>query len=166
MPENATADIHGTADQIPLADGCFDTVLCTQVLEHVPEPGLVIMECARVLRPGGVLILTAPQYWEEHEEPHDYYRFTEHGMAYLLERARLQIVARSVQGRGYLPAQALNLAIQHVGECLPFGKTLLCKAAKLPVYFLINVLALIFGFVFGNHRDGMNHLMVARKPTT
>ena len=59
-PANPIADVHGSADALPFEDGSFDTVLCTQVIEHVRTPNAVIAECARVLRPGGVLIVTAP----------------------------------------------------------------------------------------------------------
>jgi SAM-dependent methyltransferase len=57
------------------------------VLEHVPEPGKVLGELARVLAPSGRLYLTAPLVWELHELPHDYYRYTQAGLAHLLETA-------------------------------------------------------------------------------
>ena len=68
-PSNAGADAHGRAEAMPFADASFDTVLCTQVIEHVTEPKAVVAECARVLRPGGAVIISAPQYWEVHEAP-------------------------------------------------------------------------------------------------
>ena len=42
----------------------------------------------RILRPGGRLWITAPLVWYLHEEPHDYYRYTPHGLRYLLDRAK------------------------------------------------------------------------------
>ena len=82
------SDLSGRADKIPAPDSSFDAILNTQVLEHVPEPGLVLDEFSRVLRPGGVLWITAPLVWYLHEEPHDYYRFTPHGLRHLLEKAQ------------------------------------------------------------------------------
>lgn len=68
---------------LPFDDGSFDFVVCTQVLEHVPDPGRHLSEMSRVLKPGGVLLLTLPFVWEQHEVPHDYFRFTEFGVRHL-----------------------------------------------------------------------------------
>jgi SAM-dependent methyltransferase len=61
------------AGSIPVADGTFDVVLCTEMLEHVPEPLKVLAEFARILKPGGRLILTAPLGSGIHQEPFHYY---------------------------------------------------------------------------------------------
>lgn len=81
------ADIIGSADALPVADASFELVLCTQVLEHSPEPLATLVECHRILAAGGRLALTVPLLWELHELPHDYFRYTERGLAHLLEKA-------------------------------------------------------------------------------
>jgi hypothetical protein len=53
----------------------------------VSEPGRVLREIARVLAPGGSLLLIVPQEWEVHQAPHDYYRYTRYGVRYLLGQA-------------------------------------------------------------------------------
>jgi len=80
-------DLLGRLEAIPLAAECVDFVINTQVLEHVRSPEAVLEEIGRVLRPGGVLALTAPQGWHEHQQPNDFFRFTRFSLQMLLERA-------------------------------------------------------------------------------
>ncbi|MEA2404067.1 MAG: hypothetical protein QOE08_714 [Thermoleophilaceae bacterium] len=80
-------DIVAPADDLPVDDASFDAVINTQVLEHVAEPGAVLSELHRVLRPGGRLFMTLPFAWELHEEPFDFYRYTRYGISHLLRKA-------------------------------------------------------------------------------
>jgi SAM-dependent methyltransferase len=68
---------------IPVEDERFDIVLCTQVLEHVPYPQQVLRELRRVLKPGCRLWLSTPLFYEEHMQPHDFFRYTRYGLARL-----------------------------------------------------------------------------------
>lgn len=69
----APIDIVSRADTIPVADASFDVILCTEVLEHVPEPIAVVREFGRILAGGGRLILTAPLGSGIHQEPYHFY---------------------------------------------------------------------------------------------
>ncbi len=89
---DVTWDYHSLdaiSDLVRLPFGCqtFDAALCTQVLEHVPDPLTVLCEIQRVLKPGGKIYLSAPQSWHQHQKPHDYYRYTSFGFRHLLERS-------------------------------------------------------------------------------
>jgi SAM-dependent methyltransferase len=68
---------------IPFADASFDNVLCTEVLEHAEDPGCLIAEMLRVLRPGGTLLATVPFSARVHHAPHDFHRFTSFRLATL-----------------------------------------------------------------------------------
>ena len=76
---------------MPLPDGSFDHVLCAEVLEHVPDEHLLLAEIARVLRPGGTLVLTLPWSARLHHLPHDYRRLTAAGLERLIARHGLQV---------------------------------------------------------------------------
>jgi SAM-dependent methyltransferase len=75
-----------------LADNSCDTILCTQVLEHLPRPWAAMCEFSRILRPNGTLIITVPHLSMIHEAPHDYYRFTCYSLRSLSERSQLQVL--------------------------------------------------------------------------
>ena len=80
-------DACGDLAALPFPDACFDAVIHIVTLEHVRDPRRVTSELGRVLKPGGRLLLVAPHEWEEHQAPHDYFRFTRFGLAYLLAEA-------------------------------------------------------------------------------
>jgi len=96
---------------IPVESNRYDCVLCTQVLEHVPEPAKVLRELNRVLKPGGKLWISAPLSFEEHETPHDYFRYTQYAWKYMMDEAGFDI-ERLEWVQGYLGTLAyqLNLA--------------------------------------------------------
>lgn len=91
-------DVVGDVLRMPFRDGAFDAALSTETLEHLTDPAQFLREIARVLRPGGRLFLTAPLVFREHQEPHDYFRFTRHGIRFLVESAGLR--AASVEPEG------------------------------------------------------------------
>lgn len=70
-----------------ITDASMDYVLCTQVLEHIPRPGDALDEFMRVLKPGGMLVLSVPHLSVIHEAPHDFFRFTRYGLNSLLSGA-------------------------------------------------------------------------------
>jgi SAM-dependent methyltransferase len=76
---------------IPVESNRYDLVLFTQTLEHLPHPDRVLRELYRVAKPKGSLWLTAPLFYEEHEQPYDFYRYTRFGMRQLVEDAGFQV---------------------------------------------------------------------------
>ncbi len=82
----ATIDAVADLGSIPFRSGSFEAALNLVTLEHVREPALVLAEILRVLSPGGRLLLILPHEWEEHQTPHDYFRYTRYGAEYLLRR--------------------------------------------------------------------------------
>jgi len=85
--------------RLPFRCGCFGAAIHIVTLEHVPDPAGVLSEIARTLTPGAPLLAIVPHEWEVHQAPHDYFRFTRHGMAYLLESAGMaEIEIRPVGG--------------------------------------------------------------------
>lgn len=78
--------------QIPVPNSHYDAIVCTQVMEHLPEPLAVLQEFHRILKPGGIIFWSAPLWFEEHEQPYDFYRYTQFGMKYLFAASHLEIL--------------------------------------------------------------------------
>jgi SAM-dependent methyltransferase len=84
---------------IPVADASFDAILCTEVLEHVPEPIRALEEFARILRTGGMLFVTAPLGCGLHQEPHHYYGgFTPHFYRRFLPQLGFEVLSIEPNG--------------------------------------------------------------------
>jgi SAM-dependent methyltransferase len=91
-------DVVYSGGTVPFRDATFDTVLSVQVLEHTPRPAALLAEMRRVLKPDGLLILTAPFQFRLHEQPHDYFRYSPHGLRHLCADAGLEVFEVIPQG--------------------------------------------------------------------
>ncbi len=85
-------DIIGDIQNMPqVGSDQFDSVFCSQVLEHVPQPWHAIAEFHRILKPGGVVIISVPHISGLHEEPHDYYRYTPYALRFLMKHYGFEV---------------------------------------------------------------------------
>ena len=109
-------DVAADAHQLPFADSVFQRVECDAVLEHVRDPGRVVLEMKRVLAPGGYLHLVTPFCHPFHEYPRDYRRFTADGLKLLA--GDLEIVAEG--WRTGPTATALVFTIEYAKLLLPW----------------------------------------------
>lgn len=85
----------GADGSVPLPDGTFDSVLSTQVLEHVPDPHRYLREAWRVLRPGGRMLVTTHGLYIEHGCPFDFHRWTAVGLAAAARNAGFEVLRSS-----------------------------------------------------------------------
>jgi SAM-dependent methyltransferase len=86
------------SDAIPYADNSFDTIILSDVLEHLPEPLNCWREMNRLLVPGGKVLLNVPFYYQLHEAPHDYYRYTEFALKRFAETTGFEVVELNALG--------------------------------------------------------------------
>lgn len=90
------------ATDIPVDAATFDAVICTEVIEHVPHPEKVIKEFSRILKPGGVLLLTAPLGSGLHQEPYHYYGgFTPYWYQHFLSEVGFEAIQVYPNGGGF-----------------------------------------------------------------
>jgi len=104
--------VIGDAQALGIASDRFDSILCTEVLEHLPEPQRAIDEMFRVLRPGGSLILTTRFLFPIHDAPHDYFRYTKYGLRHLLRRFEIVELQEETDAVGTLAVLTQRLGMQ------------------------------------------------------
>lgn len=90
--QNQIADLFYDGNRFPAKDRSFDNIICNEVFEHVFAPDEFLSEIARVLKPNGNLLLTVPFFWDEHEQPVDFARYSSFGLKYLLEKHGFKII--------------------------------------------------------------------------
>jgi SAM-dependent methyltransferase len=150
LTDRSTPDIVGSATDIPLGDAGFDTVVCTEVLEHVPDPLKALREMYRVLKPGGYLILSTPMYWPRHEVPYDYFRYPYDGLLHLVKTSGFELVQLYNRGRSYA----------FIGQAIQATQPIAAK----PVNWLINRFFLWCDVHLKQDTHTLGWAFVARKP--
>lgn len=158
---NGTLDVLADGRQLPFAANEFDTVFCSQVLEHTPEPWRLLQEACRVLSSEGVLVLSAPHLSYIHAGPQDYYRYTPYGLAFLLRQAGFEQIETQPAGGifsllGSMP-QSVYLAL------LPEKPTDLIKMVLFWNQLLSRLFVTIDRLVDRSKLLALNTIVVARK---
>ena len=121
--ENPRAELKGSVEALPVADGAFDVVLCNQVLEHCDDPAKAVSELRRVTAPGGRVLASTHGVMAYHPSPTDYWRWTHAGLEKLFADAdgwasvRVTPASGTTACLGMLLAMYLDLALRraHVG---------------------------------------------------
>ena len=86
-PHQVRPDILADLNEsLPIDDEVADAIISFSTLEHLREPESMLREAYRLLKPGGSIVLQVPFMWWVHEAPHDYYRFTRHGLEHLFRK--------------------------------------------------------------------------------
>jgi SAM-dependent methyltransferase len=144
----ARPDVFADAARLPLPDASADTVIILEVVEHLRHPREALEEIARVLRPRGRLLLSMPFLYPIHDAPHDFQRYTEHGLAREIEAAGLRVESAapnlgSAHTAGLIGCLALGgMAVEAIRRRSPAIAMIPLVAAAIPV---VNVLAWLGG---------------------
>lgn len=85
------AEVDLTA-ALPFESGCFDTIILSDVLEHIPVPEALCQEMSRILADNGRLLMNVPFFYWLHEEPYDFYRYTEFALRRFMANCGLRII--------------------------------------------------------------------------
>lgn len=158
------ADIIGSVENIPLESGSIDSIISTQVLEHVKNPQKAVSEFYRVLKSGGHCLVTVPQINELHEEPNDYFRFTIYGLEEIFSNAGFKIIL--IDRRGGFWSANMQIQIRYAIDLFHLNKISLLRWIFQPFILINGILAILFDFFDGsnaNRKHAIGWLIIAQK---
>jgi SAM-dependent methyltransferase len=133
---------------IGLPDESADTILCTDVLEHIFQPAILWRELARIARPGAALIVGVPFLYWLHEQPFDYHRYTEHALRRYAEDAGFEAIEIAPIGgllhvlidtvcKGARGNLLRRFAAAMASLTAPVTKRLLPRSTRFPLAYLL-----------------------------
>ena len=162
--DSTKADLYVDCTNTGLKSESYDTLLSTQVMEHIYDTDKYLDECYRLLKKNGYGIFTVPFFWQLHSEPYDYFRFTYYGLERLFSAKKFQIVkieplegafAALIQAKIvslYIHCKNQNLLIQYI--------------RKIQLKFwvpILNYFAIRFDKIFYNDKLCINYLIIVKK---
>jgi SAM-dependent methyltransferase len=158
-------DILAPADAIPAADESYDSIMLAEVLQHLEEPGRVLREIGRVMRPGGVIVATIPFLFPVHHDPDDFQRWPPTLLRIEFERAGLHV--DELVPMGSVAAVIFDLLWVTWGTYTARVPRLPYRLASAP-FVLVKPLVAALDRRLGRVRDRINtgYLVVARKPAS
>ena len=159
-PERQPDLLTSVESLVPLADASVDAVFCLEVLEHVPDSQAAANSIGRVLRPGGWLVGSTPFLLGIHDAPHDYYRFTEHGLRYLFRN--FQVVELRPRN-GYFDSIAVLLYRRFVIGDSRLRYRSLCLS---PILLTLGLILEGLGRLLPSEDGTTGYFFVLRKPVT
>ncbi|MBX3725702.1 MAG: class I SAM-dependent methyltransferase [Xanthomonadales bacterium] len=145
----ARPDLFGDAARLPIRSATFDTVVMLEVLEHLRYPREALAEARRVLTPGGIAIVSMPFLYPLHDAPHDYQRYTRHGLERELAASGLAI--RHLQpSLGSVASAALLFNIALAGTVLTAARRRHPGALLAPALLALIPLVNLAGWLLGH----------------
>lgn len=161
---NSGVDIVGSVEDIPLESSSIDSIISTQVLEHVKNPQKAISEFYRVLKSGGYCLVTAPQLNELHEEPHDYFRFTQFGLKEIFKNSGFKIIL--IERRGSFWTTNCQMKIRYAIDLLDLNRHHRIAKILNPFFLIGGHLAIWLDVIdksIANQKHTIGWLIIAQK---
>ena len=163
--DSRTDFIVAEATALPFEDLSIDTVVMTQVLEHVFEYEKALSEAVRVLKTDGVMLLSVPFIYHAHATPYDFHRFSEYGLRALLQKHGLEVVEWHYQG--YLGTTLFCIINGFIWEklaCVRSLRNTLLLPFVLGIFTCNNLLGLLLDVIPAKHFSP-NFFVIAKKST-
>jgi len=156
--DNFKPDIVSDVLKMPFNSEEFDTVICTEVIEHIENPFLLFKETSRILKRGGYLILSSGWVAPHHKEPKDYWRFSKDAYAILCKEAKFELV--EIHKKGGLFSCLLYFFNRNIDLNSKYAKKI--KSLLNPLFLILEILVEKFDSLVKTE-DTIGHLIVAKK---
>jgi SAM-dependent methyltransferase len=156
--ETENIDVYYDGKTIPFANSHFDSILCSEVFEHLFNLEEILQELNRVLKPGGKMLITCPFAWNIHEQPIDYARYTPFALVHLFTKAGFKVIKQDRKGNFFETlAQLTNVYLMGSIFAQYNGKSYQAKPyiywLQKPVIFLHNIFAKIGSNIMPKRTD-------------
>lgn len=139
--ENSKIDFFYDGKNLPFPSDHFDAVVCFEVFEHVFNIEEVLVEIRRVLKPGGLLLVSIPFAWDEHEIPYDFARYTSYGIKHIFQNNKFEVVELE-KTTTYVLAVCQMFIAYLVQYALPKGRYWR-QLSQLVVIFPLNIFSIL-----------------------
>ena len=155
------ADFFYDGTKFPFNNNEFDSIVTNQVFEHVFNPDSFLNEINRVLKKNGILLLTVPFVWDEHEQPYDFARYSSFGIKSVLEKNGFEIIAhrKTVTNFGVI-IQLINGYIYK----MTVRNSLIRQIVTVLVMFPLSILGIILSKILPSNKDlYLDNIILAKK---
>jgi SAM-dependent methyltransferase len=152
---------HDLNEPLPLESDRYDTVILSDVLEHIRRPEALLAEVSRILAPRGKLLLNVPFYYWLHEQPHDYFRYSEHALRSFVGECGLSLVL--LERLGGAPEVLADVIGKHLGQ-VPGVGGLTARLLQRGAWAATKLPPLARALGPSNQRFPMGYFLVAEKP--
>ncbi len=157
------ADLVARAERLPFRDASLDVVLCTQVFQYLDDPFAAAREIHRVLRAGGLALVSAPSTYPLYDPPRPRWRFMPDGLRALFKDFD-EVEIKPLGGFIACYAQTLNLFLKNlVFGRRPWENWATKRLMWWLVFPLVNLAGKALDALFYNPRAAIGHLVTARK---
>lgn len=159
--EEKCVDKFYDGKNIPFENRSFDYVICTQVLEHAQSPEKVFEECARVLKPDGMIFFSMPFIYPEHEIPYDFQRYTKYKHLSLAKINNLKVISIN-KTTGFFGTFG-QLFVVLFFEGLKFRSTIIKTILSIFLFAPIQIICLTLDFIFRKYGPTMDYVIIVKK---
>ena len=160
--KNKKADYFYNGRSMPFEDESFDSLISNQVFEHVFNPDEFLKEINRVTKDNGVLLLTVPFVWDEHEQPYDYARYSSFGLTHILNKNGFEVVEHIKSNNGV--EVIFQLINDYIFKLTLTRNVFVNLLSTLVLMAPINIIGLVLSKILPRNNDlYLDNIVLARK---